>query len=294
MISENLEHYKIFNAAAECRNLSRAAEKLYMTQSAVSQAIRQLELSLSVTLFTRSRKGVELTEEGRLLYDYTSQAIELLNTAEKRIESRKELSEGELRIGASDTISSHFLLDKLERFHSLYPKINLQVVNRVTNDTISLLKNGSLDIAFGNLPINDEQLEVRKCLDVHDVFVCGSEFVANMKESYSSKELSDLPLILLEKKSNSRNYVDRIFSKSGLTLKPVFELGAHELLLQFAQINLGISCVIREFSQKYLDDRLVFELPAEEPLPERAIGCYYPKNIMLSPAAKKFLELINK
>lgn len=288
-----IEQYRIFNVVANFNSFSKAAENLFMTQSAVSQAIKQLETSLNITLFKRTAKGVELTEAGNILYKYTSSAMELLETGLLRLESLKTLEDGELKIGASDTISSHFLLPRLEMFHKLHPNIKIRIINRVTSETIDLLKNGKIDIAFGNLPIKDDSLEIVECMTVHDTFVAGNDYLEYKEKVFTRQDISKLPLILLESKSNSRKYVDKTFLKSGQVLTASVELGAHELLLQLAKINLGISCVVREFSEEYLKNGSVFELKQKNPIPERAIGYCYSKNLHLTPSMKEFITFLN-
>ena len=292
-MSFRIEQYKIFNIVAKSQSFSKAANSLYMTQSAVSQAIKQLELSIDMTLFKRTAKGVELTEAGNILYKYTSSAMELLETGLLRLESLKTLNDGELKIGASDTISTHFLLPRLEMFHRLYPNIKIKIINRVTNETIDLLKSSKIDIAFGNLPINDENLEVIECMTVHDTFVAGNDYKDYKNKTFSREDISKLPLILLENKSNSRKYVDKIFLESGQVSTPSIELGAHELLLHLAKINLGVSCVVREFSEEYLKNNFVFELKQKDPIPKRAIGYCYSKNLHLTPSMKEFMSFLN-
>jgi len=87
--------------------------------------------------------------------------------------------------------------------------------------------------------------------------------------------------------------IDNVFLESGLILTPAFALGAHEVLLQLAQINLGVSCVIKEFSTSYLDNHSLFELKQENPIPERAMGYCYSKNLPFSPAMKKFIKFLD-
>lgn len=288
-----IEQYRIFNVVAKSESFSKAAKELFMTQSAVSQAIKQLETSIDMTLFKRTSKGAQLTDAGNILYKYTSSAMELLETGLLRVEALKTLDDGELKIGASDTISTHFLLPRLEMFHKLYPNIKIKIINRVTSETIDLLKSGKIDIAFGNLPIEDESLEVIECMTVHDTFVAGNDYKKYMKKVFSREDISNLPLILLENKSNSRKYVDKVFLESGQALTPSIELGAHELLLQLAKINLGISCVVREFSEEYLKNNFVFELKQKNPIPERAIGYCYSKSLHLTPTMKEFMSFLN-
>src|SRR5690606_5336540 len=114
-MSIRLELYRIFDKVAKCQSFSKAANELYMTQPAVSQAIMQLEHELDIRLFTRTPKGVSLTNEGKMLFEYTNSAISLLDTGEKRIKETKNLQAGELKIGVSDTISRYYLLPYLER-----------------------------------------------------------------------------------------------------------------------------------------------------------------------------------
>lgn len=288
-----IEQYRIFNVVAKSESFSKAGQTLFMTQSAVSQAIKQLETSIDTILFKRTSKGVELTEAGNILYKYTSSAMELLETGLLKLDALKSLDEGELKIGASDTITTHFLSPHLEMFHKLYPNIKIKIINRVTNETIDLLKSGKIDIAFVNLPITDDSLEVVECMTVHDTFVVGNDYSKYKNKSFSREDISKLPLILLENKSNSRKYVNKIFLESGQVLTPSIELGAHELLLQLAKINLGVSCVVREFSEEYLNNNSVFELKQKNPIPERAIGYCYSKNLLLTPAMKEFMSFLN-
>ena len=288
-----IEQYRIFNVVANSQSFSKAGEVLFMTQSAVSQSIKQLENSIDMILFKRTSKGVELTEAGNVLYKYTSSAMELLETGLLKVEALKTLEDGELKIGASDSISTHFLSSHLEMFHKLYPNIKIKIINRVTSETIELLKNGKIDIAFGNLPIEDDTLEIIECMTVQDTFVAGNDFKYLKSKIFSREEIANLPLILLENKSNSRNYINKVFLESGQVLSPSIELGAHDLLLQLAKINLGVSCVVKEFSKEYLKNNSVFELKQKNPVPKRSIGYCYSKNLPLTPTMKEFMTFLN-
>lgn len=283
-----LELYRIFREVAVKKSISNAAKSLFISQSAVSQAIKQLETQLDLPLFQRTPKGVILTAEGQLLFEYAASAIDLLDVAENKLEAMKNLSYGDLKIGASDTISRYLLLNRLEHFNKLYPKIKLQIVNRTSLEAVSLLKTGKIDLAFINMPIKDNEIVVEKYMDVNDIFVADKKF--STKE-YSLVEISKLPLILLEKKSNSRRYVENFFNQNGISISPEIELGSHDLLLEFAKIKLGVSCVIREFSQQYLNNNDLVELKCKTPIPKRQIGIAWLKGVSMSAAAKKFIEI---
>ncbi|AOY77696.1 LysR family transcriptional regulator [Clostridium formicaceticum] len=287
-----LELYKVFCEVAKCQSFSKAAKELFMTQPAISQSIMQLERELQVRLFTRMPKGVTLTNEGHLLFEYASSAINLINVGEKKLLEAKGIMRGELKIGVGDTISRCFLLPYLEIFHTTYSNIKLKIINRTTLELCNMLKSGEIDIAICNLPIHDTSLEVKSCLEVQDIFVCGEKYKSKFFRSIDMKELAELPLILLEPKSNSRQYVEKHMVSKGVKITPEIELGSHDLLLEFAKINLGISCVVREFSQKYIRNKLVYEVLLKEEIPKRSIGFCFLKSVSLSPASKKFVEIV--
>jgi len=289
-MSIRLDLYKIFSEVAKCNSFSKAAKSLYMTQPAVSQAIMQLEGELGVRLFTRTSKGVILTNEGQILSEYTSSAINLINVGEKKLMDSKNLMAGNLKIGVGDTISRYFLLPYLEEFNSQHPNIKMKIINRTTIELCDILKSGEIDIAVCNLPIEDSSLEVKELMDIHDIFVCGEKFKDRFTMPLSLKDLSKLSLILLEPKSNSRRYVEKYMLSRGVKIEPEIELGSHDLLLEFAKINLGISCVIKEFSQEYLRNKILYEVPLEEEIPKRSIGVCFLKSVSLSSASAKFVE----
>ena len=150
-----LDLYRIFYKVGKCKSFSAAAKELYMSQPAVSQAMIQLEEMLDVRLFTRTPRGVNLTNEGNRLYEYVAAAMNLIETGEKKLLDSKNLIEGELKIGVGDTISRYYLLPFLKEFHEKYPNINYKISNNTTLELCNILKTGEIDIAIFNLPIND-------------------------------------------------------------------------------------------------------------------------------------------
>ncbi len=291
-MNTKLDYYRIFLEVANTLSFSDAAKKLYISQSAVSQIIKQLESDLNTPLFQRYAKGVILTKEGTLLKQYAQEALTTLHIAEKKLVDMKHMEEGTLSIGAGDTISSNYLIPYLEKFHKMYPNIKIEVFNRTSLETIDLVKSGNVDLAFINLPLKDNELKIQPCMMIHDIFVCAKN--KEIKESYTRQEIASMPLILLEKSANSRKAIDTQFKKSHITLTPQIELGAHDLLLQFAKIDLGVSCVIKEFATSYLKNNSLQEMVLSQPLPKRAIAYTHLKRMPLSNAAQSFLSLIEE
>lgn len=286
-----LELYRVFKEVADRGSLSAAAQSLYISQSAVSQTIRQLEQQLQLRLFTRGTRGVTLTGEGKTLYQYVNAALNLLENGEQRLSLTRELELGELIIGASDTITSCFLLPFLDRFHRAHPHIRIKVLNGTSPEVLELLRSGKVDLAFANLPIGDSRVEIRHCFQIQDVFVAAADYGCDFDQSYTLEQLAALPLIMLERKSNSRLFVEDFFRQQGLLLAPEIELGSHDLVLALTKIGLGVSCVIREFSVQELAAGEIRELTTTPALPTRSIGAISLKNVSVSAACARFLEL---
>jgi DNA-binding transcriptional LysR family regulator len=291
-VVSKLDLYKVFCRVAKSESFSKAAKDLYMTQPAVSQAIMQLEKELDTRLFNRTPKGATLTNEGQLLFEYVNSAINLLHTGEEKILEFKNLTMGELKIGVGDTISRYFLLPYLEAFHNRHPNIKFTIVNGTTSELCSILKSGEVDISICNLPIDDPTLELRPCFEIQDTFVYGEKFKKILSKPISLHELVKLPLIFLESKSNSRKYVEDYMFSKGIKLAPEFELGSHDLLLEFARINLGIACVTKQFSLEYLRQGLLSEVQLMEEIPKRSVGVCFLRSVPLSPASTRFVEIL--
>jgi len=287
----SLDLYRVFSVVAEEGSISDAARVLYITQPAVSQAVRRLERELGVRLFERGAKGVVLTREGEVLRGYVSSAMGMLDAGESRLRMLSMLDAGELRIGASDTVSKWFLVPIIRRFRDMYPNVSLTITNRTTAQTLELLQSGSIDIGYVNLPAETEGVVFEECMPVHDVFVGSQAYSDLQNRPVTPAELSRQPLIMLEEKANSRRWVNRHFRKNGVLLDPGVELGAHDLLLDFAGIGMGVACVIREFAAESMEKSRLFEIDLQPPVPQRAIGVCYNGGIALSPAAQKLIEL---
>ena len=287
-----LDYYRIFYETARFESFSLAAKHLYISQSAISQCIRQLEKDLHTELFIRSRRGVSLTKEGNLLFQKIDSAMQAIEQGETLLERLQHLESGSLVIAAGDTIASHYLLPYLEQFHIKYPNIRIEMANSYSSHMLQLVKEGKADIAFVNLPASDEELCIKPCLDIHDIFVCSPEL--SVKDNYTWDEIAQEPLILLEKNSSSRRYIDSIFREKNITLFPQIEIAAHDLLIRLASINLGISCVAEEFSKDNIKNGSVRRINLTPELPPRSIGYAYLKHNTLSKAAQAFLKLIEK
>ena len=287
-----LDYYRIFYETARYASFSTAAQHLYISQSAISQCIHQLEKDLDAQLFIRSRRGVVLTKEGTILFQKIESAIQAIEQGETLLARLHHLESGSLVIAAGDTITSQYLLPYLEQFHTLYPQIRIEMANSYSHRMLELVKEGKAELAFVNLPVTDDELCIVPCSEIHDIFVCGPEY--DKKSSYTWEEIANEPLILLENNSASRYFLNEQFKEKNIDLNPQIEIAAHELLIRFASIHLGVSCIVKEFSKESLEKGIIHPLNLCPPLPSRSIGYAYLSHTPLSLAAQAFLNLIQE
>ena len=289
----SLDTYKIFCAVARTGNMSSAAKELFISQPAVSMAVKQLEERLGGQLLVRTPKGVRLTPEGRVLFNYLDMAFNMVKTAEHKYFELANLEKGEVRIGASDVVISGYLMPYIEKFSKAYSDIRIKVVNKTTYESLELLKRGVIDMCFVNLPIEaGDDMEITKCVRIHDCLIGGTKYRELAETGVKLSELSNYPLLLLEDMSNTRKQLDRFAAENGIFFKPIIELASYDLLIQFARINLGLTFIIREFDNSSIDGENIFEIPVESQLPQRYVGLVMLKNAALSFAARRFVELL--
>ncbi len=289
---EKLDLFKIFNEVAEQRSITKAAKNLFVSQPAVSQAIAQLEEELGITLFIRSSKGVSLTNEGKVLFTHVNKGINQIKIGEQKILEAKKLKSGTLTIGVGDTILRYMLMDTLISYKKLYPNIQLRIINRTSQDLVNLVELGDIEIAVCNLPISNSNLKIRKVREVQDILVTGGKYVNMISEPISLIDILEYPLIMLDKRSNTRRYVENFLFSKEIIIEPQIELGSHDLVLEFVKNGFGLAFVVKQFSNEYLMKREIVELKTDVVIPNRSIGaCYIDENI-ISSAANKFLEVL--
>ena len=289
-----LELYRVFKEVAETGNISLAAKNLYISQSAVSQSVKQLETALQARLFARSPRGVTLTGEGRMLYQYVRNALGLLATGEDKLSQAQQLLLGTLTIGASDTVTSQFLLPYLDRFHRQYPAIHIQIISGRSHKVLGLLQSGKVDIAFASTPQEGASLETFPCLATHSIFVAGAEYPCDFDHVYTLEEIARFPLILLERKASSRLYLEKYFLQNGLHLNPEIELGARSLLVDLAAIGFGVAGVTEEFVRRELESGRLRKLRTSFDIPPRSVDLCVLRDVPLTSAAQRFSDFIRE
>ena len=285
----NYELYKVFFHVATTLSFSEASKQLFISQSAVSQAIKALEKKLDQTLFIRSTKKVQLTPEGEILLRHVEPAMNLIKRGESQLMDSVS-SGGQIRIGASDTICRYFLVPYLERFHKEFPNAHIKVTNDTSLKCVELLETGQVDLIVINYPNSNlsNLYCMKKIREFRDVFVANSAFAELKNKKISFKELLDYPILMLERQSTTSEFLHNMFQQHQLDLVPEIELSSNDLLLDLAKIGLGIAFVPDYCVQGKEQD--LFFVETEETLPSRELAIVHNDHIPVSKVAQQFLN----
>lgn len=289
----NYELYKVFYHVAISLSFSEASKHLFISQSAVSQSIKVLEKKLGVNLFIRSTKRVQLTPEGETLLRHVEPAMNLIMRGESQIMEASSLGGGQLRIGASDTICRYYLVPYLSKFHKAHPNVHIKVTNQTSTKCVDLLQNGQVDLIVTNYPnshlTHSEQLQVIHTFQ--DKFIAGSEYYGELKgKKLHLKELLSYPIMMLDRKSTTSEFLHNLFQQHQLDLVPEIELGSNDLLIDLAGIGLGIAFV-PDFCIP--QNEKFFSLDIVEELPKRKLVIAHAPKLPLTRAAKEFLAILH-
>jgi len=289
MMNVDLELYKVFYVVDKNKHMTRASEELHISQPAISQSIKKLEDQLGGTLFLRSNKGMELTEEGKMFYEYVKGALELIGNAENEFTSFKDLSKGEIKVGCSTTLTKLILMDTLENFHKDYPNININIVNGLTSNLINDLKLGKLDfVIFNESNVKENNLYLEKIKELKQGFVYNPDYYTDNVKTFS--DLNKLPLILQNGESNSRKLLDYIALQKHLKLIPRMEVVSQELISEFTNIGLGVGFVIIDLANRNFKN--LKELEINKTIPNINVYLAMNKSISLTFASKKFIDYL--
>ena len=288
----NYELYKVFYHVAITLSFSEASKQLFISQSAVSQSIKVLEKKLNQKLFIRSTKRVQLTPEGEILFKHIEPAMNLIKQGENQLLEAHTLNGGQLRIGASDTICRYYLVPYLNKFHKQFPHVHIKVTNQTSIACASLLEHGQVDFIVVNYPnsaLSSTHIP-RVINEFHDVFVANRQYFPLDGQEASLANLQKYPILMLDRKSTTSEFLHAMFQRSHLDLVPEIELSSNDLLIDLARIGLGIAFV-PDFCIP-TDDKDLFVVKLKEELPKRQMVVAYNERMPLSQTAKQFMSML--
>ena len=288
----NYELYKVFYHVASSLSFSEASKQLFISQSAVSQSIKTLERKLEQPLFIRSTKKVQLTPAGKVLLKHIEPAMNLIQRGESQLLETGALGLGQLHIGASDTICRYFLVPYLKEFHKKFPNIPIKVTNATSQSCVDLLEQGKVDLIVTNFPnvrLNQSYIQ-KTVLEFSDVFIANPAFFNLKQQELGFAELTQYPILMLDKKSTTSEFLHNIFLQHQLELVPEIELSSNDLLIDLARIGLGIACIPDYCLSR--ESKELFILKTKEQIPRRQLAAAINPNLPSSVSTEEFLKLL--
>ena len=288
----NYELYKVFYHVAVTLSFSEASKQLFISQSAVSQSIKVLEKKLNQPLFIRSTKKVQLTPAGKVLLKHIEPAMNLIQRGESQLLDSGSLGLGQLHIGASDTICRYFLVPYLKQFHKKFPNVPIKVTNSTSLSCVELLEQGKVDLIVTNFPnSNLNQSYIRKTVcSFHDVFIANPAYYNLKQQEIALEDLQQYPILMLDRKSTTSEFLHNLFLQHQLELMPQIELSSNDLLIDLARIGLGIAfipdyCLNRESKE-------LFIVKIKEKLPARQMVTAVNPTLPIAQSTEEFLKLL--
>ncbi len=292
----NLDLYRVFYTVAKRGSLTKAAEELYISQPAVSQSIRQLENQLGVSLFNRTHRGMELSDQGgKMIFSKVEQALKLFTEAENKIQLLSTNATGTIRIAATPNVFEHFLTEKIALFHSKYPDVKIELITSMTTPVDVALKENKCDVAFVHLPVNEDPdiVVYGNVMRVSDIFVTNKDHLELTGDVIPLAKLQEYPLVMIDEKTVARRLLNDFLSRVGIELTPAIEIGDFALMKRLVTSGMGIGIIPREYTKRRLEEGILFEIKTDPPLPARSVGMVMAKNAKISYAMRMFLDLFD-
>lgn len=291
----NYELYKIFYHVVKYESISKAAEAMYISQPAISQAMANLEAKLGGKLFTRTKKGIILTEEGRILYDFIAAGVKNFTDGENAFLNYMNLDSGSIRIGASTTIMKHIVMPYIKEFHKIHSKVDIKVFNNLTIDLVKELRNGSLDLLVVNLPMKEQKdLKIIPICKVQDIFIGNQEYYKKTKGKLKISELNNYPLVAQQGPSNTRTFLNDFLSKNNLSIEIQNEIVSYNLVMDFVKAGFGIGYATKEFVKDDLVSKELYEIEVTPKVPKRDVGIVILSKNIPNFSAQKLIEIMTK
>ena len=273
-------------------SFSKAAKANGVSQSAISQSIKQLEKDLGIPLFERTTKSVSFTKAGRELFETAVEAFSILDNGIVKLQERLSREYKSLHLAATDTLSKHFLLPTFKSWQEKELDIGLRVTNRPSRECVSMIEAGEAQIAvvhaYDGLYDNNH-LEVIDLEPMQDIFVGGTKYKDDTK-IWTIDEIMTEPLLLLTVGASSRNFFDAVTYNR--CTSPAFELGSLDVLIDLVEINLGISLVPELVAKDKLDNGSLVELKTNLQIPERRIVLVRSRMDALTEGVSQFINIL--
>ena len=255
-MNTDLELYRVFCEVVKYKNISKTAESMYLSQSAITQSIQKLENMLGGKVFYRNKNGVELTEEGRNLYEYIKDSIETMSNAENIFSKYINLEKGKIRIGGGNSLVNSLIISPLIEFINKYPNIDISINSGMTDSLMQKLANGELDLVVLNLPIKLNKysnVEVVPLKKAKYCFFCSKKY-AKENSIKDLENIENLKFIFPKTYSSKSKILNEYIKNNNININSNYEVSSTSIMKKMVVNNIGIGFAKVEVLEDILDD----------------------------------------
>lgn len=290
----NTNLFKIFIEVANNGSITKASEKLYISQPAITKSIKQLELELGGNLFERKNRGVELTTEGKYIYDKVLPLINDLDNVYSYFDDVKKLKTGVLRIGTTTSNITLLISNTLNSFILKYPNVEIKITRAKESSIFNQLRNNELDLAFmdSNM-IKPDVNEVAKFNVNYSVVGNKDYFNKYNTTPLSIEEFALSPLALISTSNTSRKNIDSFFNNFGLKLNAKYEMENYGLIIDLIKRGVAIGIVNLDYFKQEVKNNEIFCIKTAFQIDKRTISLVKSNKEFDNPAKKIFIEMLN-
>lgn len=290
----NFRQLEVFRAVAQTKSFTRASHTLFISQSTVSQHIRELENSLNIQLFNRNRRKVALTAAGESLLEYGRNIFQMLEEAESAVQTVRDPYSGKLSFGCASTTLLYHLPDILMEYATKYPNVEFNIMGGTIQDISMNMLSGALDLALVVLPLSSPGLEKISLFHESFVGVLPASHALAKKPHLRITDLTRERFILHRQGQNTRKLVDRYLFKHHVTPIVAIELAETEAIKAMVVRGLGVSVLPQSAFRNSgaMQGLRVFPIPRKEL--SRSLAIVYPRPRELRPAAQAMVDMLQQ
>jgi LysR family transcriptional regulator, transcriptional activator of the cysJI operon len=287
-----IESLKVFCDLAETESFTKTAQINSITQSAVSQQISSLERQFKSLLIERSKKRFRLTREGKVLYDYSKQIIQIYDSLFSKLQEIQDIVSGTIRVATIYSIGLHDLPPYIKKFLKAYPTVNVHVEYRRSNQVYEDVLSNVVDLGLVAYPTRDPKLEVVPLRKDMLVLICHPQHPFAKNKTIKLKDLSGQKFISFDPDIPTRRAIDKILSDQAITIQHAMEFDNIETVKRAVEIDAGVAIVPHGTILQEVSKQTLAEVKIEDAESFRPLAAIYKKSKVLSPAMKQFIAML--
>lgn len=290
----HLETLKMFCDLFDLQSFSRAADKNFMSQSAVSQRLAQLEMSYKCQLLERQKRPLELTAAGELFYKAATEIIHRHEQLRSELNQLKSASSGRINVGAIYSIGMHSLPVYVKKFMVTCPTVNVHIEYLDAEHIYESVLSGDIHIGLVAVPRRDKRLDVYEFEDEPLVLVCSPKHPLASESEIDIHKLQYERFIGFENNVPTRMWIDGILQRYNIVIRPAMEFDNIETVKRAVELNSGVSILPRTAIVQELASKTMKAIEFTNERFFRPTGIIVRKDRILSREARYFIELLRK